>query len=675
MYKIIRSTDSLFNKEYSFNNYQNQLITIFENSLWESYIQLSNSLTVQEKEQINMYREKYLYNIKTENLSLEYSLDITIELLDQIISQKLENEMTIPLVLNEEYNNEDENNNANSNKKMSFRDFKEHLNGEESDNFEQAFRELAVLKENILNMDKSNLPYYYKLLNIQKIILSNLSKRNYSLKGISKCFRKFYTNIRDTIVKSIALKYIHSLSGEIKTEIINNYADTIIHNYLNKFRMGKTMEEGNKVVKEFKKNIVESEKYEFAVKQYSLLLASLNIDFEDWGNSFQKNLIKIFNEIIDNNLDFYEKISNIGDEWNDEKQNMLYLFQIVSNFVERDNDKKENLDILSVLTKEEIKQNISSSFNNFLTSNYTVVLLVKDLRAKDSYSKLKINDMEFVSDAFYENYQSDFYPNKKEHFFVRNEGLMRDHSYVMMHNIAAKDEDIQNAVQIAEKKLTNFLNLLYFFISKEKEHNFSISSRIAHLFDHTSRKSFIMRDWNEQSVFSESKLIDDVDESIVEYLHKISFSEKNWSSNILNAAYHFNEYCISKIIDSRYNSLIKMLESLFSPIDDIVDISSYSSALIAGSNYKKSDLSYGVMRKLLREDFEYYIKINEFEKQVPFKERIIERLKVFCKIIFSAFILHTDSLTEINDFSLYEIALWNIYLNPNGLLLGGKTNG
>ncbi|ODP26692.1 hypothetical protein PTI45_03943 [Paenibacillus nuruki] len=118
-----------------------------------------------------------------------------------------------------------------------------------------------------------------------------------------------------------------------------------------------------------------------------------------------------------------------------------------------------------------------------------------------------------------------------------------------------------------------------------------------------------------------------------------------------------------------------MLRSIFYDLKNDHEIAFFSSIIVAGHNYNKSDMSYGEMRLLLRNDFEEFFRLSNESGNQLLKERILERFKVFCKIIFKEFLDHNINFNKNTEVSLINIAEWKLEYYPDAERIGGKING
>lgn len=673
MYKIIQRM-TFNNVSETINKYRNQFMKELEYNLWMKYILLDENFKVIENKKnlsfINLYLEQEFKDIKLFSTDLFYHIpsEIVISLLDEILSSRIEDYLVVPL----EYDMENDNEATDPEYlKKKFLEYFETKNP--SHNISDLYVNYTNKDTPITEDQFCSTPKYFNLLQLRSILLYGIKERMISIKRVNQGFneiqRLFNVSIQKHILYEAEItlnllpleKIFDWFSHTIELEVIQVLNDHSFENTQNFFEDTKKKKINSPVYAKFIKNNEKSFKYIFEISDRKKAI-------EKWA----KDYISEFTQILSDFFDLREtEIAKIKENkiFDNLEYSLCLQFCVYLDEIDFLDYPKNEFPFLRDIYG--IKTILSKAFNDFKQNNYSVAFLVKGIYAENSFSRANIKDIDFFSGPLYQDYQMKFY-NKPDMLVEISESILVDHVWIVVHNIKAYHSDITFAATTAKAKALDCLSTLYYFISKDKENFFEIDNKRIQLFDHTSKNTIILNGLETKIEKSNPKSIDDIHFSIYEFLNNLYTKHESVQVNVLKAARHYHNYCNSSDINDKFIELSNMLRSLFSEFNDDKNIIVLSSIVVAGQNYNKSDISYKKMRSLLQSDFEEFFRLSYEVENEPLKERVLERFKVFCRMIFKDFLNYNIFLESIDSVSMRDIAEWKLMIYPDHTLIGEK---
>ncbi|ALS09932.1 hypothetical protein ABE82_26315 (plasmid) [Paenibacillus peoriae] len=670
MYKNIKKTifQSIeFNKTSNdlFAQNVSRLLDCVEYTLWRKY--LINNPQPLGHELIHYYLVNYLNAEENwEILDLDLSHQTCVELLDSMLTTKMEEFLTSRVSLKE----------IRENKKVKSSlppvTFREYLLENERVQFNMSTYKdsLQVVPGLTPEMDKR--PLYFLLYRLRNNILHSISSRSFSIMYINKSLEGLTRELNKLLVNRLLYGNNRKLSMSSLDSIYKEYEKTLIYNYASEQRGGKNEEEGTRLFEQTMSRIRESVQIKQLANSHGLnFVHILTTDLDettlkDWSNAYQQDFYKAAEE---NTQDFATARNLI--RFSDPSFSDLRRI-IVRTILDQGNPKELIEKSYFDVKPEEIIELFNRMYEErLLEADYTVAFHVKNFRAESSFTRLEINDIAFMSDAFFEGWKMGLKAQEKGErpTIIRSSvECQEDHIWVLVHNIKAGSHDIDMASQLGKTKLLNCLNLMSYFSVREDGHRFKIAERCF-----TYNHDFYYFGYSDQDIehLGGAKAVDELEQDLVDFLARFFEKDYNWKDSILEAVQHFDLYCRSFDIEEQIKHLKSLILSLFVDNENTEWIAGACSILIAGTNYQGTDVTYLEMRKWLFEDFVEFLKVADDPKKKALKERIIERFKVFCQKVFATVLFNLHSLDKnIEEVTLTDIVEWLLFVYPDNRLIG-----
>jgi hypothetical protein len=667
--KVYKRIERFQTKAFSFNEeieqifdyYLQLFLKEFEYTLFKTYMQEICMPDIEA--QLNKY---YIANHLSDKLNLipnSLTVSQVMEILDSIITYKLEECLTIKVPFEKL---------TNSNTKKKAREltikFSEYVTSKNSDdiNLKNYIHDLDLEFSNNISkgLDKDNpyfkRPEYFLLYRIRNNICKRINQRQYSIKHIDNYRKQLNSKFINLLYETIIEDQLVKLDLSYKKEIFRCILEELENDYLMHFRLGRTVEEGNSIQIELKNLLLENN---ITKKIGHAMLNKFILTIEHYEIEKIANLIRELDEVF---KDYTKEITaRFGEDkvnsrlpWDKEKIRMLFLGVIFAK-------NSHNINQLIATAYEKIsiekKQKLIEDLkNNFLTDvNYTVAVNINDLAVKNEYFDVRLGDIEFISNELFTGWQYEKYPKDTIRRTLLDSNSRDNSAWVLVHNIECAFGDTEKAVSIAKEKVLDLLNILYYFISKEQEVNYKLN----HFFIVHNEKSGNLTWHNERVPWNEPKIIDDLDTGLIEFLNKNLAKLSKW--NLDMAFKKFIEFCKTESLTRKVQLEKEIIKQLFGSEQSIEYLAACSAIIIAGSNYKKSDVNYREMRLWLYEDFKELLLIADDTNYLALKERIYERFKVFVKNIISTILFNMATLENHEKYTVEDILKWILFINKD----------
>lgn len=628
--------------EEKFNYFANEIMNKFVFGIYKSFIEHSSKWNPTQKIQLLDVLQKEEY-INLEKLE-EYQ---ALQILAQILKLEMEEYLKVPL---DELDVETEKKNH-----ITFREFE----SSEISNFDFK-QELEKVFRTNTNTNEFT-PEYFKLFRARNLILSTFSKRIYSEKTLSKVteriFESFIEDLNFLIIKG-NISYIESKNSfNIADRVTKDY----IRHFLNHQQIGKTMPEGESLKRELDEKIFESGAY----------IPLLNKVAYKFGNTLKDLLneasyIEFSRELIKEIECYLEEITGV-------KESSLHIikFEDFKKFIlgeiilEVESFDKILEAAYEEYTNEMIVNRILQVQKDYLSlSKFEIALRVNNLSIKDSLFYLNINeDIEAVSHDLFKSWQYEKYKelNQEKPLIIDvSEEDKEDSMWFIIKNLDCANKDEEIAYIIAKEKLETHLEFYYYFMSKEDEYNFKIDDPYI-IFNKTSKRMYVGR----KNKFLNRKYFDEFPKELIEFPNKVLQSNIQLGSNLIQSIRLYYSTMNESSVLKKSQNLIEILETIFDT-NDYKILAKYASIVIAGTNYNKSDITYGQMRQVVFEDFCNFINYTSSQSSILVLEESFERFKAFTKNIIGTYLFNL-SFDEQN--GIIDVLKWILYINPNNELI------
>ncbi|HEE9033889.1 TPA: hypothetical protein R2I11_004200 [Bacillus cereus] len=647
--------------ENEFNYYKQKFINEFEYTLFQTY---NREMHVPKKEMNlnnnyinNQFNEKYTF------IPINLKFSQVIELLDSIISTKLEELLTkrVPFKKN------------NKEKELHLK-FSEYviLNEKNSVDLECYLKGLNIdltnadISENPGIYSYYKRPEYFLLYRVRNNICKKINSRDYSIKHINNYFKRLNDQFLMLLYEKIIESQITNLEFNNKKSIYTKIVGEIKDEFLNEFRLGITFDEGNKIIEDINNFILENDliKKIEKTKLDDFILFFDSFDIDSFGN-IVKDIGDQFLEYTGEIIKQYNKETiNFRLHLDREKLRMILLGEIFMKFhMKIDKLISTGYKNISIKDKEKlIKKNNSEYLEGVF---YTVSVNVTDLIIKNEYFHVNFGDVEFLSNNLFKSWQYEKHPDWYRRKVLIESDDKTDQIWSLVHNVKSGMGDIEKAVSIAKEKVEELLNILYFFVSKEEDMNYKLNSTFI-LYNEINGNIT----WhNERKPWNDPKVVDELDINLITFLNENINKLSIWN---LDLAYrNFMKFCKSNDITEKVRLEKEIIKVIFGD-KDIADLAACCAVVIAGSNYDKQDVKYREMRIWLLDDFIELLEIADKGDFLALKERIYERFKVFIKNILSTILFNMVTVLDYEKYNVKDILNWIIYINKDHSSVGGS---
>ncbi|MDR6717405.1 hypothetical protein [Paenibacillus sp. 2003] len=665
MYKKIKTWNFDSNNPFDemLSKYMTAIFDKIELALWKIYLKNTPVEKVHGNQIIQYYLDNHLQlQWDTDLFNEEATLPIVIELLDYLLTSKMEDFLREDLRTEEKL---EEPNTIN----LTFSQFLEQYKKSES-NLVDYTNEL--LYKNI-RQESGEKPLYFLLYRLRNNLLIGYESRNYSIKHIRKSLEYLYKKIEDLLREHILYTHCDRLTKDSITQLTNQFQLLIISRYANELRIGKNADEGERIYSEAISQFKDLDEIKELASSYSqkledLIKGDMNVSILlDWYDSYSEDIREAASCIQEIPL---KVLSNQRVSMTNTLRNM-----IVNRIIVHTDFGVVLEQAFNALDNEQIKHLVNQMCLERLNDVvYTVALHVKHLKADNSFSRLEFRDYVFLSDALFEGWQSEITKGFDiPHRISAPDEPQKEYTWVLVNNTKAANGDLEMAITRAENKLKSRISLMYFFATREEEHEFTISDRYVAYNNDINSVSFGSS--SKKTIPYSPKSIDDFDSTLIDLLLNFDLKESQWRQSILKASENFDHFCRTFDVNDQLKYLKAMLTSLFEPVEHPSKLAAACSIFISGTNYNQSNVTYGDMRVWLFEDFLEFFNIADVSGKEALKERIVERFKVFCKSIFFTTLINFDSIKLDLKESIFDIIDWLLYIFPNDQFINGKELG
>jgi len=554
----------------------------FEFSLYKNCIN-NNGLSLPDKK---IFKSNTSFDVKI-NSNAAFSL------LSEMLSSKLEEFMVVPIE-----NERDMETNQNQLKvKMNFDDFaKQKGDLIDSDILKE---ELEMLRD---DTKKTNRTGYFQLYKARNITVAHIKHRTYSIKTLNKTISEVEKNFKKILYIMIIKNERGKIGTNIKKVILHKLFESYASQFLDYQSLGKTMEEGNNLVlslqnqmhlDEMKEKFLNETFQEFNEKFYELL------EIENYI-VFSKRIISYLELEFKNATGIYQKLSA------EYFTNFLIfiLGELFSNTQDIDKLVRDAYQSVSDDLKEKTVNNVLKEYLS--VGNLTFAIRAKDLSVqKKFYSQRLTKNIEVMSHSLFNAWQ---YEQLKEMGVVQptivdvpdDEKINTVWFIITGINCANKDTDL--GYELAKKQLENYLEFSYYFLAREDEYNFKIIDPYICYNMETKSVNY----GRKNKPFSSPKEIETFPKDLLDFSKELFESKQPLHLRTIECISLYYQMINNSDGNSQPQKLLKIWETIFNT-SDIEEISGYASIIIAGTNYKKGDITYGNMRKILFEDFLEFI--------------------------------------------------------------------
>lgn len=430
------------------------LINSTEYSLWKKY--LDGFPEAKDIDLIHRYLETHLNCEGVKELDqISFPPQVVVELLDCILTFKINELLMVPTQHHLEEKPEPI---------IPSVTFQEYLAMEKRD--ETDLYGLGIGFETLLEFcpEIEKKPLYFVLYRLRSNLLHSINDRMFSMEYIEKSMDKFKEKFQGLLLDQVLYSTKGQSTEEYIQQIFKECENELIHYFSSDQRIGRTLEDGNKIVEEVSEKIRNSVELGEVATHYrqrleNLIKEGLSEDvLRRWANSYLKEFYEYASQIVSPNHEYVHF----------EKQFFKTVHQAIVGDILEHGDHEE---ILSTAYKKIHSEHIKDLFEWMSVEwlrfvNFTVCLRVKDLKADNSFSQLIMHDIEFMSDALFEGWQYNlpFQKKRERTTLVRSsEDEQDDYVWALIHNVRAATNDIYKSYHLATEKLTSCLSLIYFF--------------------------------------------------------------------------------------------------------------------------------------------------------------------------------------------------------------------
>ena len=233
--------------------------------------------------------------------------------------------------------------------------------------------------------------------------------------------------------------------------------------------------------------------------------------------------------------------------------------------------------------------------------------------------------------------------------FFKNEEENEQELFAMVEDIETYKRDCDFLEQIAQEKINDIINVIYFYTARDETKNYKISERKLIVEQGTDYR--LIRHSHASGIFNiqlkGSEWLNNIFDKCFDYRLK----------NILNSINEYNT--LNKERNEHSDRLIDLNKSLLQQ-NTLYESARTMSILIAGTNIFKYNVKYLYLRFWLIEDY-----IELFDKKLPYDDFIMERFLNFYKRAINIIFSYSD----IKDVNLQkELQQWILKIFPNNYI-------
>ena len=517
-----------------------------------------------------------------------------------------------------------------------------------------------LLEDTESTLEFERYPKYFKLYRARNIILRKFNKRNYSSKTLSKTVQNIHEEFKQGIYLIIIKKNYKELKDNNRNNILLKLIKEYISQFLNNQRLVKTMEKGEYLVKRLDVQLKENN--------------TIQIIFDEFKDKFKENFKKTlqveyyieFSKEIISTLEKKLPKTDLDSEklmvgrFSDYKMFILSeIFKSNSNVEEliKKGYKNYTDEMKCATVKKVLEDNLS-------LCDFEIAIRVNNLSIEEKlFSKSLTEDIGVVSHILFKSWQYKKYEemdlNIEPTLLDIPENEKIDSVWFIVKNVRCGKKDTDLAYSLAKEKLLNYLEIMYYFVSKEDENKFKILDPYV-LLNITSRNSMLGR---KDSPYNKPKNIDDFTDELLKFLKMFLDSQKRIGFDVSSCIRLYFKMINEKSIVAKSRFLVEIWGTIFKT-QDINKLATYCSIIIAGTNYNSSDITYKDMRKIMYEHFREFISISREGQCVLLIEEIFDRFKVFTKNIIGTYLFNIP-YKDSKEYFMTDILEWIIYINPS----------
>lgn len=621
----------------------NSYLEEVKDSLFQLYI---NDLNEFKPEEIN-YVLKTI-NSNNEVLNINISNKEAISILNTILSIEVETLLSVP------YDFLKDDKIKKKRKKLPL-NFKEYIS---------SLHKLQIIdiESDVKSKPVINHPYFnlYRACNILCLKLNNPTNDSKTLK---KFIDHLIENYKNELYKKIAINEYFCLTEETINDIWLFIKNEIIDGTVENLKLGKTVSEGNKIVCE-KKALIEELDFN------SDKLLRIHDDFkQNFREMLEEESVykKVQSELIDALKEKFSTINIIVPNYVEVSFNKFIMYTLGKIF-SINGDFQQLIQTASSQLSKQLKEKIfEKTFNKDLQiCEFSVAVCVEGAITNELVNQIKLTDeIEVLSHERFQIWQEDINRsiNRREIFFVEDEEKKKS-SWFLVKGINQSKRDTQKVYEMACMKISEVISLLHYLTTRENMIYYKIMNHYPYFcFNHTSeiftvgRKKFPYH-------WTDAKKLDELDTEFIDFSQDI-FSKKNGPlSQVTKAIRIYVDACMIENACLRVNKYKEVLEIIFNT-KEINNLAYFAAVIIAGTNYKQSDVTYGEMRKWLYEDFKEYLYYSNIPEYEAYKIQNEDRFRVFCKTIIGTYLFNLNSLSTNTEYTTKDIIDWIKYIYPD----------
>lgn len=662
---FISEIDSIFNK-YSrlfFNELEYTLIIRFMESNHSNF-------RGEETRLLRKYKSKLESDNELQSIPCDFVEGNIIEILDGLLSNKMEEELITSSGLRELSNTKKKS--QNQREMISFKEYlqTDYKNKTSINEFVDSFKKYS---EKISSKDKLyERPIYFLLYRVRNTIVKTMNEREYTIKYMNTYLKELSKEFMNVLFCKIIETNFFNLTRRDKLKIYKEIEECMFGDFLMMVRLGKNMEEGDELVEKIKREIEENFLRERLVeKSFNSFLRVMN-DFDEEGviKWFDEEYVSLLKRETEYICDEFDVSCEINTRF--VKQNLKKI--LVGSILEGSSDKENTIKEGFYNITLENKGNIIHKHNEkyLKNSTFSVALNVQGIEIEAKFLDIHIGNINLLSNEKFEGWQLEKYGGNKRDIIFNADESQKSSSWAIVNEIKCGAYDYEKAVLIARRKLNDFLNHLYYFISKENQIDYNIMYSTI-VFNEDKR----ITHWTNLGKLDivESKKIDDIDLDLLDFLIAFEESSNSVKQNLTKAINLFIEFCKSTNPEKKAYFLGQLLREIFKEESE-ENVALFSSIIVAGINYDKNDVTYKEMRLWLFEDFKELLEISISKGNIPLKERVLDRFKVFSRNIIGTllFNLFPENKSICEKITKNDLIGWILYINPEDKLIesGGE---
>ncbi|MFE0341673.1 hypothetical protein ACFW0L_08340 [Priestia megaterium] len=677
--KINRASFESFNFGDKVNSIFNKYNKLFFDELEYTFLVKTMeskhfSFLEEEASFLRMYKQELESSSKFEIIPSKLSPSNDIEILDGLLSRKIEGELITSTDLDELNNNQ-----KNSKSETTLLSFGEYLQTDVycrhqssinsyENSFKRYYKELSIEK-------LYDRPLYFLLYRVRNNIIKYINERTYTIKYINKYLEELSKEFTSILYLKIIEMNFSKLNIKDKLKIYEQIQSHMIHELFMELRLGRTFEEGNELVTKVKEKIKRDSLGEkITKKSFHYFLQTLDHFDEEivfkWLDEDYMVILENATKYLCEDLGFAFNVKS-----NFVKQNFKKI--ILGSILDASDDIEKTLEegLSSITTK--IKSEILNKHNDkyLKQSTFSVALNVEGLETEHDFLEMHINNINLLSNERFEGWQFEKFAHNNKSIIYKVDESEKASIWAIVNEVKCGVYDYEKAVLVAREKLRNFLNGLYYFIAKEGEMSYKIS--YSSIVFNEDQKITHWTNLGRMDVM-DSKRIDEIDIDLIDFLISYEKSSNPIKINLAKAINLFIDFCRSADPGKKAYYLGNILHTIFKG-ESKEKVALLSSIIVAGINYDKDDVTYKSMRIWLYEDFKELLEIFNIEGHTALKERILDRFKVFSRNIIGTVLLNLfpeESEIDGTNLNIENLISWILYINPESdfiKLRGGEN--